>query len=162
MERCLAVNPRATPAARRALLRRALPWLLLARAAPAFAADDRLMLVTGAQSPVATLNSLDVHKLFLGLTVIVQDRRLRPLRNESDELMRDVFFQNIVSMSESVYDRRMLALTLQQVGTVPVALPNTKSVFDALAADLDAVSYAWADDAAKDPRIRVLRLLWRR
>jgi len=155
------VNARATPFTRRALLRGGL-GLLIARVAPAWAADERLMLVTGTQSPLTALNSLDVHKLFLGLTVIAHDRRLRPLRNESDELMRDVFFQNIVSMSESVYDRRMLALTMQQVGTVPVALPNTKAVFDALAADPDAVSYARADHAAKDPRIRALRVLWRR
>jgi hypothetical protein len=155
------VNERATLWARRTLLRRGL-GLLIAPAAPAWAADERLMLVIGTQSRLTALNSLEVHRLFLGLTVIVHDRRLRPLRNESDELMRDVFFQNIVSMSESAYDRRMLALTMQQVGTVPVALPNSKAVFDALAADADAVSYAWAEHAAKDPRIRALRVLWRR
>ena len=38
-----------------------------------------------------------------------------------DDLMRRVFFQSVVSMSEAVYDRRMLALTLQQGrGALPV------------------------------------------
>ncbi len=140
---------------------RVLVWLglLLSLAAPARAAD-RLLLVVGARSPVAALNSVELHKLFLGLTLTVDDHRLRGLRNDSDELMRQVFFQSIVSMSEGVYDRRLLALTLQQGRSPPPIYRDTKSLFDALDADPDAVSFAWAGDAARDPRIRALRVLW--
>jgi hypothetical protein len=84
-------------------------WLSLA--GPALA-EDRLLLLVSAESRISALTSIDVHKLFLGLTVVVNEQRLRALRNDADELMHQVFFQNIVSMSESVYDRRMLALTL--------------------------------------------------
>lgn len=122
--------------------------------------DDRLLLVVGANSHITALNSLEVRKLFLGLTVIVDERRLRGLRNESDEQMRLVFFQNIVSMSESVYDRRMLAMTLQQGRATPRAFDHTQQVFDVLADDADAVSYAWSADVQKDPRVKALRVLW--
>ncbi len=125
-------------------------------------AEDRLVLVAGATSPVTTLSSSEVHRLFLGLTVAVDDQRLRPLRNDADELMRRVFFQNVVSMSEAVYDRRMLSLTLQQGrGALPV-VQSTAAVFDALAADPAAISFAWAADAERDPRIKILRVLWHR
>lgn len=134
-------------------------WFLAA--APA-AADDRLVLVVSAGSQVTSLNSIEVQRLFVGLTVIVNDRPLRAVRNESDELMQHIFFQNIVSMSESAYDRRMLTLTLQQGRTAPPVLRSTKAVFDALAADPYAVSFAWAGDAERDPRIRPLRVLWHR
>lgn len=135
-------------------------WLGLAL--PATAADDRLVLIASSASPVTTLSSGDVHKLFLGLTVAVDDHRLRPLRNDSDELMRRVFFQSVVSMSEAVYDRRMLALTLQQGhGFLPV-LNSTAAVIDALAADPNAISFAWAADVEHNARVKILRVLWHR
>lgn len=132
---------------------------LLAFAAPA-CANDRLLLLVNTRSPVTALNSVEVHKLFLGLTVVVEGRRLRALRNDSDTLMRQVFFQSIVSMSEPVYDRRMLSLTLQQGRTAPPVYGRTKDVLDALAEDVHAVSFAWAADAAQDQRVRPLRVLW--
>ena len=134
-------------------------WLGLAR--PAFA-EDRLVLIVNAESRVTALTSIDVHKLFLGLTVVVSELRLHPFRNDADELMNRVFFQNIVSMSESVYDRRMLALTLQQGRTAPPVLHSTKEVLDVLAEDPAAVSFAWAADVERDPRVKALRVLWRR
>jgi len=134
--------------------------LLLCQFWPALA-GERLLLLAGARCPADTLSSLEVHRLFLGLTVIVDDHRLHALRNESDDLMRRIFFQNIVSMSESAYDRRMLALTLQQGRSAPPVIHSTAAVLDALAADPTAVSFAWDDDAARDPRVKVLRVLWR-
>lgn len=149
---------------RRAWLRlvaRLLLGLVLGRGARA-QASERLVLVVGRHSRIEKLGSLELHKLYLGLAVIVDGVRLRALRNLSDTLMREVFFHSIVSMSESVYDRRMLALTLQQGLSPPPALPNTRQVFDVLAQDVDAVSYAWASEAETDPRVRVLRVLWHR
>jgi hypothetical protein len=63
-------------------------------------------------------------------------------------------------MSESAYERRVLALTLQQGRTAPPLYRNTKMLLDAVATDPAAVSYAWAADVAKDPRIKTLRVLW--
>ena len=121
---------------------------------------DRLVLIVSAKSPVTALNSPEIQKLFLGLTVITHDEVLRPLRNESEEFIRQIFFQSIVSMSESTYERRVLALTLQQGRTAPPLYRSTKMLLDAVAADPAAVSYAWAADVAKDPRIKTLRVLW--
>lgn len=128
-------------------------------AAPARAADQ-LVLVANARSGPAALNSVEVHKLFVGLTVVVDGRRLRGLRNDADPLMRQVFFQTIVSMSEAVYDRRMLALTLQQGRTAPPVFRSTAEVLNALAEDDAAVSFVWAAEAARDPRVKVLRVIW--
>ena len=63
-------------------------------------------------------------------------------------------------MSETTYERRLLALTLQQGRTAPPLYRNTKMLLDAVATDPAAVSYAWAADVAKDPRIKTLRILW--
>ena len=134
--------------------------LMLMCCGPSAIAADRLVLIVSAKSPVTALNSPEIQKLFLGLTVITNDDVLRPLRNESEEIIRQIFFQSIVSMSESAYERRVLALTLQQGRTAPPLYRNTKMLLDAVAADPAAVSYAWAADVAKDPRIKTLRVLW--
>ncbi len=124
--------------------------------------DERLVLVVGRSSPIEQISSAQLHRLFLGLAVEVDGVRMRALRNLSDELMRQVFYQSIVAMSESVYDRRMLALTLQQGLSPPPVLESTAQVFDALARDPSAVSFAWASQALGDSRVRVLRVLWNR
>jgi hypothetical protein len=134
--------------------------LMLMCSSPRAVAAGRLVLIVSANSPVTSLNSPEIQKLFLGLTVITNGDVLRPLRNESEEFIRQIFFQSIVSMSESAYERRVLALTLQQGRTAPPLYRNTKMLLDVVAADPAAVSYAWAADVAKDPRIRTLRVLW--
>ena len=134
--------------------------LMLMWCSPSAIAADRLVLIVSANSPVTTLNSPEIQKLFLGLTVMTNGDVLRPLRNESEEFIRQIFFQSIVSMSESAYERRVLALTLQQGRTAPPLYRNTKMLLDAVATDPAAVSYAWAADVAKDPRIKTLRVLW--
>ena len=155
MECGVAVRSRAT---RRLLAHVAV--LMLMCCGPSAVAADRLVLIVSAKSPVMALNSPEIQKLFLGLTVMTNDDVLRPLRNESEEIIRQIFFQSIVSMSESAYERRVLALTLQQGRTAPPLYRNTKMLLDAVAADPAAVSYAWAADVAKDPRIKTLRVLW--
>jgi hypothetical protein len=134
--------------------------LMLMCCGPSAVAADRLVLIVSANSSVTGLNSPEIQKLFLGLTVMTNGDVLRPLRNESEDFIRQIFFQSIVSMSESAYERRVLALTLQQGRTAPPLYRNTKMLLDAVATDPAAVSYAWAADVAKDPRIKTLRVLW--
>ncbi len=140
-------------------------WLLAAvlslQAAQAAHAADRLVLIVSVRSPVSTLNSLEIQKLFLGLTVIVNGESLHPLRNESDDLMRQIFYQNVISMSEPAYERRMLASMLQQGRTAPPVFTNSAALLNAVSADPYAVSFVWAAQVAGDARFKVLRVIWR-
>jgi hypothetical protein len=132
--------------------------LLLHFAQPACAAD-RLVLIASASGTVSSLNSLEIQKLFLGLTVVANGGDLHPLRNDSDGSMRELFYQDIISMSEATYERRLLSLTLQQGRTTPPIYRDSRALFNAVAADPHAVSYAWAADARRDARIRILKVL---
>ena len=134
--------------------------LLLYCAKPAIAADQ-LVLIASANSPVSTLDAIEIQKLFLGLTIIADGKALRPLRNETDDSTRQIFYQNVISMSEPTYGRRMLALTLQQGRTAPPVYRDSKSLLNAVAADPYAISYAWAKEASRDTRIRILKILGR-
>jgi hypothetical protein len=132
---------------------------LLAAGTPALA-DEQLVLIVGADSKIAQLDSLEVRKLFLGLTVTQNGNRLRPVLNETDARVKEIFLQNIVSMSDITYDRSLLRLTLIQGQRRPSAYGDIALLLKAVAADPSAVSYAWSKDVTRDPRLRILRVLW--
>ncbi len=140
-------------------------WLLallccIAAVVPS-SADEALVLIVSADSKVEQLDSLEVRKLFLGMTVTHNGDRLRPLLNEADSRLKDVFLQNIVSMTDMTYDRRLLRLALQGGRSLPAVYTNTIVLLDTVAADPAAVSFAWARDVQRDKRIKILRVLWR-
>ena len=132
---------------------------LLTAATPALA-GEQLVLIVSAASKIEQLDSLEVRKLFLGLTVTHDGNRLRPVLNESDDRVKQIFLQNIVSMSDITYDRRLLRLSLIQGQTQPTAYKNITLLINSVAADPGAASYAWAKDVAHETRIRILRVLW--
>lgn len=146
------------------MTRISLKWLAalilgLAVALPV-AADESLVLIVSADSKVEHLDSLEVRKLFLGMTVTHNGDRLRPLLNEADSRIKNVFLQNIVSMTDMTYDRRLLRLALQGGRSLPEAFGDRSILINAVAADPTAVSFAWSRDVQHDKRIRVLRILW--
>ena len=126
---------------------------------PAFA-DETLVLIVSADSKVEQLDSLEVRKLFLGMTVIHNGDRLRPLLNEAEPRLKDVFLQNIVSMTDMTYDRRILRLALQGGRSLPAVYADKVMLIDSVASDPTAVSFAWAKDVQHDRRIKILRVLW--
>ena len=132
---------------------------LLAGTGPA-AAAEQLVLIVSADSKVEQLDSLDVRKLFLGLTVTYNGDRLRPVLDEADARIKEIFLQNIVSMSDTTYDRSVLRLALIQGQIKPIAYKDIALLIKAVEADPTAVSYAWARDVAHDSRIKILRVLW--
>jgi hypothetical protein len=134
--------------------------VLLLCAAPSAFANERLVLIVSADSHIEQLDSLEVRKLFLGLTVNHNGHRLRPLLNEADPHLKEIFLQNIVSMSDITYDRHLLGLALKQGRTQPITFKDDAKLISALIADSNAVSFAWIKGVERDSRIRILRVLW--
>jgi hypothetical protein len=123
-------------------------------------AAEQLVLIVSADSKVEQLDSLEVRKLFLGLTVTQNGDRLRPVLDEADARIKEIFLQNIVSMSDTTYDRSVLRLALIQGQVKPIAYKDIALLIKAVKDDPTAVSYAWAEDVAHDSRIKILRVLW--
>jgi len=142
----------------------AVTWLFVALASAALtvpaSADETLVLVVSADSKVDQLDSLEVRKLFLGMTVVHNGDRLRPLLNEAEPRLKDVFLQNVVSMTDMTYDRRILRLALQGGRSLPAVYADKVMLINTVAADPTAVSFAWASDVQHDKRIKILRVLW--
>ncbi len=142
----------------------AVTWLFVALASAALtmpaSADETLVLIVSADSKVDQLDSLEVRKLFLGMTVVHNGDRLRPLLNEAEPRLKDVFLQNVVSMTDMTYDRRILRLALQGGRSLPAVYADKVMLINTVAADPTAVSFAWASDVQHDKRIKILRVLW--
>lgn len=139
-----------------------IPLLLVALllALNAQAGSRQVVLVVNAEGPIAKLDSIEIRKVFLGLPVMRFARALHPIRNTSNSQLEQVFLQDIVAMSQSAYDRRVLGLVLRQGKPRPVELGSRDAVLAALYADRYAVSYVWLSDVVGNPRIRILRILW--
>ena len=133
--------------------------LLLGAASPALA-EEQLALIVSSSSSIDQLDSPLVRRLFLGLTVTHHGSRLRPVLNEADPQIKELFLQNIVAMSDSTYDRYVLRLSLLQGRTQPIVYKTIVELINAVASDPTVVGYAWARDVARDPRVRILRIVW--
>src|SRR5262245_46099314 len=134
---------------------------LLAGSRGLHSADRQVVLVVSAAGPVQQLEPIEVQKLFLGLPVVRDNHPLRPVRNQSDDQLSNVFLQYVVAMSQSAYDRRILTQVLQQGRPRPLELRTSAQVLEMLAADRFAVSYLWLRDVPANPRMRILRVLWK-
>jgi len=121
---------------------------------------DTVVLIVNAGTNYAALDSVEVRKLFLGLPVIRNGHTLHALRNATDPRLDEIFLQNIVSMSDTTYERRVLTLTMQQGRTPPPSIQDKTRLFAELAADPNAVSFAWADDITASHNVKVMRVLW--
>jgi hypothetical protein len=138
----------------------AIVLILCLAAPPARPASQAVVMVVRADSPVSEMDSVTVRKLFLGLPVLVNGRPLRPLRNRSDTLLDEIFFQQIVAMSQSSYDRQILIAVNRQRALRPPEFSTVPELSAALTADPNAVSFMWLRDVGHNPKIRVIRVLW--
>ncbi len=126
-----------------------------------WSADRSVVLAVASNSPVTTLDAHDVRLLFLGHTVRVDGRTLIPIRNLTERTIDDVFLQSVVAMSATRYDRYTLRLALQQGRPRPLEITSAMSLMRNLEANPLAVTYMWESDLRVNPRLRVLRVLWR-
>lgn len=121
---------------------------------------DSVVLVVSAHSPIRELESAELRRLFMGFPVVDGSVSLVAARNRSDPRLDQIFFQNIVAVSELIYERQLLMRRMQQGTPAPIQFVNGDKLLDAVARDPLVVSYAWATAAAKRPDVRVLRVLW--
>jgi hypothetical protein len=143
------------------IMRRALLLIvLLVGAQLGSAATQSVVLVVRADSVVADLDSVTVRKVFLGVPVLVGGSPLHPIRNRSDSQLDLIFLQEIAAMSQSAYDRQMLIGLNRQGWLRPQELDSSALILQKLYSDPNAVTFMWARDVARNPRIRVIRVLW--
>ena len=141
----------------------ALVILTLLAASPHVRADHSMVLIANADSPIEAISPIDLRKLYLGFVVLSNTgTQVRPLSNESDARLKEVFLQDVMGMSARSYDRRLLTLTLQSGRPRPEVIEDLNLLLQRIDNDLQAVAFVWEEDVENMDNVKVLRVLWHR
>ena len=135
--------------------------LLAAQLAPAVADNQTkvLVLATDSHTGISPLPITRVRALFMGVPVVVDDIRLRPVLNETDMTLREVFLQKVLFVSWSHYQRRLLEDSFRSGWPVPVTATDAYALQRALHEQAGADTYMWKDDAGR-MGFKVVQVLW--
>lgn len=120
----------------------------------------RLVLVSSSHADIPQLAPTQVRKLYLGAPLVMDGKRIEPLRNTSDRLLYEVFLQKIVFMSARSYERQLLSQVFRGGGGQPQAYENTDDLSNALKNNPYMVSYMWSDTVAERAGLKVIQELW--
>ena len=123
-------------------------------------AEPTLVLVANPRVTFKTLSIGEVRRLFLGIPVTKDGERLIPLRNYSSPLLKQVFLQKIIFMSERNYERQLMHRTFRFGNSRSKFLNDTDSVVQALEKTVNGVSYMWSSDAAKIGHFQIIGVAW--
>ncbi len=121
---------------------------------------EGVVLVTGENSPIENLSSLELRKAYFGIVVRYDNQIIRPFRNSSDSQLNRIFLQSVVAMSERSYERRLFSLTLKSGRPRPEEFTDQDVLVRALRDHPHSISYMWRSDAERSTGIKVIKLLW--
>jgi hypothetical protein len=123
-------------------------------------ADVAVVLVTSRDSPIQSISSLDIRKVYLGISVTTDGNTIRALRRRDDERLNQIFLQSVIAMSERSYERRLVSLMLKFGTPRPVEVDSSDELLESLVTIPSSIAYMWKSDAEADSRVRIIGVLW--
>ncbi len=124
-------------------------------------ADDALVLISSTDSSIKSLTSLEIRKLYLGLTVTDDEGNLiRAVVNDTDVRLMDIFLQNVMAMSQSAYNRRLLTLTLQTGRRRPAFVSDGQALHSLVENNRFLVTCVWKSEVTPDANVKIIKVLW--
>ena len=151
MERSISVKTR---------IAKLLVFFAMAFTTHASAEDLAVVLVTGKDSPIESISSLDIRKVYFGISVTIGDNSVRALRRRDDEQLNQIFLQSVIAMSQRSYERRLLSLTLKFGTPRPVEVKDREELLTLLAENPSTIAYMWKSNAESDSRVKIIKALW--
>ena len=119
-----------------------------------------LLLVCSGNAKIEHLSHADVRKIFLGVPMIIDQVRLKPLLNASDPLATDVFLQQIIFMSKRQYERQLLSRTFRLGDQRPPEYEDNDMLVRALLDTPGSLSYMWSEQLEYQTGLKSLGVLW--
>lgn len=145
------------------LNRLVLSAIFLALWPPKALADHvELQLICVSPCNVEPLSAFQLKKLFLGISYkIPSGETLIPLRNYSDERLKEAFHQTVIGMSEKSYNRKLLQARMNFAAKDPQVIEDEVQLFEMLAAVSNSVSVAWSDSEIMGQEgVKMVQVLW--
>lgn len=124
------------------------------------ATERSLLLVAGQNSQPDTFSHAELRKIFLGVTVIRNGVRIKPLLNSTDSRATNVFLQQVVFMSEREYKRQLLSRVFRLGGQRPREYEDIALLVEALRNTPGSISFMWSDQLEQHTGLESLGVLW--
>jgi hypothetical protein len=118
--------------------------------------EQSLVLVANAQSAIQRLSPDETRKLYLGIPMLVDSQRIRPLRNNTNLKVQEMFMQKVMFMSTPAYERQILSRVFRMGGTRPPAYAELRDLLNALESDPAAVTYMPRELATARPGLKIV------
>lgn len=115
-----------------------------------------LVLVASAHSSIRQLSPDETRKLYLGIPMLVDSQRIRPLRNNTNLKVQEMFMQKVMFMSTPAYERQILSRVFRMGGTRPLAYAELGELLKALERDPAAVTYMPRELATARPGLKIV------
>jgi len=119
-----------------------------------------LLLVCRDNTTLESLTHAEVRKLFLGVPVTKTQMRLKPLVNASDQLVTEVFLQQVIFMSKREYERQLLSRVFRLGDQRPPVYEDTDLLVEALLDTPGSVSFMWSEQVERQKGLKTLSVLW--
>jgi len=105
--------------------------------------ERSLLLVCSKEAQIESLTHAEIRKIFLGVPVIRNETRLRPLLNSTDPLATNIFLQQVVFMSEREYRRQLLSRVFRLGDQRPREYGDIEQLVEGLRNTTGSLSYMW-------------------
>lgn len=135
--------------------------LLGAMSDAAIGEDRALLLVSCGTGSLGEISLRDVRKAYLGLPIGKGGETIKPVRNETDERLHEIFLQRVMFMSAAVYERQVLANVFRFGGQQPRRVSKSAEVVEVLKDSPSAVTFMWSDALPTDGCVEPILELWR-
>jgi len=135
--------------------------LLLAVVSPASTGQEvqTLVLVAGQNSDIPVLTPEEVRSTFMGAPQVKKNVRLKPVLNETDPLLREVFLQKVMFVSWKHYQQRLVEQAFRAGWPMPQIVTDRTALAKALQEQPGALTYMWESNA-KSLDVKIVQVLW--
>lgn len=118
------------------------------------------VLITATETSVAKFSSKELRLLFLGYPVTRNNQIYKPLLNDSDKILYQVFLQKVMFMSENNYERKLVTRVFRHGGVRPDKYGNREVLIESIKNKSNTVTFVKSDYAALLDNIHVIQQLW--
>ena len=139
----------------------ALVTLLLLAGSPVSLSQEirTLVLVAGPNSDIPALAPEEVRSTFMGAPQVKNNVRLKPVLNETDSLLREVFLQKVMFVSWKHYQQRLVEQSFRAGWPMPQIVSDQTALNRTLQEQPGAVTYMW-ESTARSLGFKIVQELW--
>jgi hypothetical protein len=123
------------------------------------AQSEKLLLVCGANSPLATDLTKNTRKIFLGIPITAHKEVITPIMNASSQRTRELFLQRVLYMSTEVYERHQQAKIYRNSGQRIPESGSIPALITLMNQNPCHLSFMLASDLPGDNSVKVLGTL---